>query len=165
MFHLILIASILLLLVWTRCIKLFCGCFKHAESLVLNPAACLSRVCLDERNFTEQMPRVGTQVRVAVARRTFDENQEVGGICPLVIVTSQWPLRLRRRSAAERLQGSWVRIPPGAWMFVLYSDCVVRYRSLRRADPSSRGVLPTVVCVWVWSNETKQPRHLLWTGT
>ena len=24
--------------------------------------------------------------------------------------------------------------------------CVVRYRTLRRADPSSRGVLPTVVC-------------------
>jgi hypothetical protein len=25
--------------------------------------------------------------------------------------------------------------------------CVVRYRSLRRADHSSRGVLPTVVCL------------------
>jgi hypothetical protein len=31
--------------------------------------------------------------------------------------------------------------------FLFYSVCVVRYRSLRRADPSSRGVLPTVVCV------------------
>jgi hypothetical protein len=30
---------------------------------------------------------------------------------------------------------------------LLYSVCVVRQRSLRRADPSSRGVLPTVVCV------------------
>jgi hypothetical protein len=36
--------------------------------------------------------------------------------------------------------------------------------SLRRADPSSRAVLPTVVCVWVWSSEHKQPRHLLWIG-
>jgi hypothetical protein len=27
--------------------------------------------------------------------------------------------------------------------------------SLRRADPSSRGVLPTVVCVWVWSSGNK----------
>jgi hypothetical protein len=34
--------------------------------------------------------------------------------------------------------------------------------SLRRADPSPRGVLPTVVCVWVWSSENKQPQHLLW---
>jgi hypothetical protein len=33
---------------------------------------------------------------------------------------------LRCRSAAERLLGSWVRIPPAAWMFVLYSVCVVR---------------------------------------
>jgi hypothetical protein len=28
----------------------------------------------------------------------------------------QWRRRLRRRSAAERLLGSWVRIPPGAWI-------------------------------------------------
>jgi hypothetical protein len=46
----------------------------------------------------------------------------------------------------------------------LYSVCVVRYRSLRQADPSSRGVLPTVVCVWVWSSENKQPLHLPWVG-
>jgi hypothetical protein len=32
---------------------------------------------------------------------------------------SQWPCGIRRGSAAARLLGSWVRIPPGAWMFVL----------------------------------------------
>ena len=32
---------------------------------------------------------------------------------------SQWPRSLRRGSAAARLLGLWVRIPPGAWMFVL----------------------------------------------
>jgi hypothetical protein len=47
---------------------------------------------------------------------------------------------------------------------LLWVLCVVRQRSLRRADPSSRGHLPTVVCVWVWSSENKQPRHLLWVG-
>ena len=31
---------------------------------------------------------------------------------------SQWPRGLRRRSAAARVLRSWVRIPPGAWMFV-----------------------------------------------
>jgi hypothetical protein len=36
--------------------------------------------------------------------------------------------------------------------------------SLRRAGPSSKGVLPTVVCVWVWSSANKQPRRLLWVG-
>ena len=32
---------------------------------------------------------------------------------------SQWPCGLRRGSAAVRSLGLWVRIPPGAWMFVL----------------------------------------------
>jgi hypothetical protein len=31
---------------------------------------------------------------------------------------SQWPRGVRRGSAAARLLGSWVRIPPGAWMSV-----------------------------------------------
>jgi len=39
--------------------------------------------------------------------------------------------------------------------------CVVRKRSLRRADHSSRGVLPTVVCR-VWSRNHKNPRE--WGG-
>jgi hypothetical protein len=34
---------------------------------------------------------------------------------------------------------------------LLWVSCVVRMRSLRRADRSSRGVLPTVVCRCVWS--------------
>ena len=40
---------------------------------------------------------------------------------------SQWPRGLRRRSAAARLLGSWVRIPPRAWMFVC---CVLSGRGL-----------------------------------
>jgi hypothetical protein len=39
---------------------------------------------------------------------------------------SQRPRGLRRTTAAERLLGSWLRIPPRARMFVLYSVCVVR---------------------------------------
>ena len=31
---------------------------------------------------------------------------------------SQWPRGLRRRPAAARLLILWVRIPPGAWIFV-----------------------------------------------
>ena len=38
---------------------------------------------------------------------------------------SQWPHGLRRRSAAARLLRSWVRIPPGAWMFVCCECCQV----------------------------------------
>ena len=33
---------------------------------------------------------------------------------------SQWLRGLRRRSTADRLLRSWVRIPPRAWMFVCY---------------------------------------------
>jgi hypothetical protein len=37
---------------------------------------------------------------------------------------SQWPSGLRRGSAAARLLGLPVRIPPGAWMFVCCECCV-----------------------------------------
>ena len=43
---------------------------------------------------------------------------------------SQWPHGLRRRSAAARLLRSWVRIPPGAWMFVCCECCVLSGRGL-----------------------------------
>ena len=43
---------------------------------------------------------------------------------------SQWPRGLRRRSAAARLLRSWVRIPPGAWMFVCCECCVFSGRGL-----------------------------------
>jgi hypothetical protein len=53
---------------------------------------------------------------------------------------SQWPHGLRRGSTAARLLGLWVRIPPRAWMSVVSVVCC-------RADPSSRGVLSSVVCL------------------
>ena len=42
---------------------------------------------------------------------------------------TQWPRGLRRRSTAARL-GLWVRIPPGAWMFVCCECCVLSGRGL-----------------------------------
>ena len=38
-----------------------------------------------------------------------------------VISRSQWPSGLQRASAAARLLGLQVRIPPGTWMCVLHS--------------------------------------------
>ena len=65
---------------------------------------------------------------------------------------SQRSRGLRRRSAAARLLRLWVRIPQGVWMSVCCKCCVLpgRERSLRWADHSFRGVLPTVMrrCVW-----------------
>jgi len=43
---------------------------------------------------------------------------------------SQWPRGLSRRSAAARLLRSWVRIPPGAWIFVCCECCVLSGRGL-----------------------------------
>jgi hypothetical protein len=64
---------------------------------------------------------------------------------------SQWPRRLRRRSAAERLLGSWVRIPPGAWMFVC-CECLccqveasATGRSLVQRSPTDCGVCLSVI--------------------
>jgi len=43
---------------------------------------------------------------------------------------SQWPPGLRRRSAADRLLGLWVPIPPRAWTFVCCEFCVLSGRGL-----------------------------------
>jgi len=43
---------------------------------------------------------------------------------------SQWPCGLRRGSAATRLLGLWVRIPPRAWMFVSCECCILSGRGL-----------------------------------
>jgi hypothetical protein len=43
---------------------------------------------------------------------------------------SQWPRGLRRGSAAERLLGLRVRIPPGAWMSASCECCVLSGRGL-----------------------------------
>jgi hypothetical protein len=43
---------------------------------------------------------------------------------------SQWPCGLRRRSAAARLLRFWVRIPPGAGMFICCECCALSDRGL-----------------------------------
>ena len=43
---------------------------------------------------------------------------------------SQWPRGLRRRSTAARLLRSWIRIPPGAWIFVCCDCCLLSGRGL-----------------------------------
>ena len=42
-----------------------------------------------------------------------------------VLCRSQWQRGLRYRSAAARMLRSWVRVPPGAWMFVCCECCQV----------------------------------------
>ena len=71
---------------------------------------------------------------------------------------SQWPRRLRRRSVAARLLRLWVRIPPGAWMFVCCDCCVLSGRGLcdeliTRPEESNR-----LSCVVVCDLETSWMR-------
>ena len=64
---------------------------------------------------------------------------------------SQWPRGLRRGSAAARLLGLWVRIPPGSWMSVSCECSVVSgtglcFGLITHPEESYR-----VWCVWAWS--------------
>ena len=58
--------------------------------------------------------------------------QHRSAICIIIQVyllcRSQRSRGLRRRSTAARLLWSWVRIPPGAWMFVCCECCVLSGR-------------------------------------
>ena len=66
------------------------------------------------------------------------------------ISRSQWPRGLRRRSTAVRLLRLWVRIPPGAWMFVCCECCVLSGRGL------CDGLIPTVARRCVWSRNLEK---------
>ena len=73
---------------------------------------------------------------------------------------SQWPRGVRRRSSAARLLRLWVRIPPGAWIFVCCECCVLSDRGLcdgliTRPEESYR-LWRVVVC----DQETSKPRRL-----
>ena len=59
---------------------------------------------------------------------------------------SRWPRGIRRRSAAARLLGLRVRIPPGAWMSVSCECCALSGRfsatgqSIVQRSPNERDV-------------------------
>ena len=77
----------------------------------------------------------------------------------LNICRSQWPRDRRRRSTAARLLRSWVRIPPGAWMFVCCECYVLLGRGLcdeliTRPEESYR-----LWCVVVCDQETSRMRR------
>jgi hypothetical protein len=64
---------------------------------------------------------------------------------------SQWPRSQRHRSAAARVMGLRVRIPPSAWRSVFCECCVLSGRGLcvgliTRPEESYR-----VWCIWMWS--------------
>ena len=83
-------------------------------------------------------------------------------LCPYSCLTcrSQWPRGLRHRSSAARLLRLWVRIPPGAWMFVCCKCCVLPGRGpcegLIICPEESYRLWRVVVC----DQETSKTRRL-----
>ena len=75
---------------------------------------------------------------ILVKKKIYIYIQQIYNVCLIggfkkstdVQCRSQWPRSLRRRSAAARLLRLWVRIPPGAWMFVCCECCVLSGRGL-----------------------------------
>jgi hypothetical protein len=80
---------------------------------------------------------------------------------------SQWPRGLRRRSSAARLLRLWLRIPPGAWMFVCCACCVCQVEvsatswSLVQRSPTECGAS---LCVIYKPRKTRRlkPATRLW---
>jgi len=64
---------------------------------------------------------------------------------------SWWPRGLRRGSAAARLLGLRVRIPPWAWISVCWECCVLSGRGLCNELITCPEESYRVWCVWVWS--------------
>ena len=74
------------------------------------------------------------------------------------------PRGLRRGCEAARFLRSWVRIPPGAWMFVCCECCVLSGRGLcdeliTRPEESYR-----LWCVVVWSRNLKNEEIMARVG-
>ena len=63
----------------------------------------------------------------------------------------QWPCVLWRESAAARLLGLWVRIPPGAWMSVSCECCLLSARGLCIGMITRPEESYPMWCVWIWS--------------
>jgi hypothetical protein len=85
-------------------------------------------------------------------------------MCKWHCCRSQWPRGLRRRSAAARLLRLWVRLSPGAWMFVCWECCVLSVRGLCdeliTRPEKSYGLWCFVVC----DLQTSKTRRTHWRG-
>jgi hypothetical protein len=145
-------------------------------------AAEMSSVFLVRNNSAEKLFESSRELEVAAVRTvhwrrrrhvfctagSYFLSSEVVFLTTNSVCRSRWPQGLRRGCAAARLLGLWVLIPPGGVDACLLHVLCVRWRSLRRADHSSRGIIPTVcVCVCVSLSVIRcnnDPLHLQWVG-
>jgi len=111
--------------------------------LVQNLSACTRAHTL---SFVEIRLTLQTTFHVLLLPRfpVFDWQSDISVIM-YVIIQSQWPSCLRRTSAAAGLLGLCSNPTWRIDVSLLWVMCVVRQTSLRRADHSSRGVIPIML--------------------
>ena len=81
-------------------------------------------------DWTDSPADLNGLVRLGERRNVVSARVPSGSARALQIGRSQWPCGLRRRSSTSRLLRLWVRIPPGAWVFVCCECCVLSGRGL-----------------------------------
>ena len=110
----------------------------------------------DYKHYTLK-PRPELLLHVRGIKRNYSSWKSTSEIY-IYYLTFRKPLAARSKAwvCCRSLAGIAGSNPAGGMdVCLLWMLCVVRQRSLRRADPSSREVLPCVcVCVWVWSHAT-----------
>ena len=82
------------------------------------------------RTPTQQLLEKDFELFVFVCTCEISRECYIRTVLSQYIGRSQWPRGPRCGSAAARLLRSWVRIPPGAWMFVCCECCVLSGRGL-----------------------------------
>jgi len=99
-------------------------------------------------NLISLLTEISLQYDITITTVNVDSN--LFRMRKLIVSRSQWSRDLRRKSVAARLLRSWVRIPPGAWMFVCSECCMLSgrglcYELITRPEESYR-TLCDVVC-------------------
>ena len=97
-----------------------CSCFISAQGPAILPRFFMDFLC------PSRQPSDTVSDRPQILPSSLFAN----GPATQNVSRSQWPRGLRRRSTAARLLRLWVRIPPGAWMFVCCECCVFSGRGL-----------------------------------
>ena len=117
-------------------------CMNYTQNLV-STSRRTNSVCTIRTNRLIQLTATGTGCA--------NHMHHMYTLWKIYISRSWWPRGLRRGSAAARLLGLWVQIPPGAWTPVSCGCCVLSGRGLCDV-PITRPVESyRLWCVWVWS--------------
>ena len=105
-----------------RHVLLFClDLFPMAQQTLVGQGLLILETSRSHSDKTHSVWLLWTSDRPNAGTSTRQHQRDIhtsGGIWTRNTSKPQWPRGLRRRSSAARLLRLWVRIPPGAWIFV-----------------------------------------------